>query len=73
MWNSHLTSGFQLNVPKLKHCSANPKWEKLMLLRRQGYMDWFGRIPLHDRVKDVIDIPNYYEFKTISCVTIVIR
>ena len=63
-----LKAGFQLGVPKLKHFSANPKWER-QVSKMADNVIWIGldKIPLHDEV-DVIDIPNYYEFKNnLSC------
>ena len=58
-----LKAGFQLGIPKLKHFSANPKWEG-EVTKMADKVIWIGldRIPLHDEV-DVIDIPNYYEFQ----------
>ena len=59
-----LKAGFQLNVPKLKHYSANPQWET-RVTEMADKVIWIGLedVPLHDRVKDVINIPNFYEFK----------
>ena len=58
-----LKAGFQLNIPKLKHFSADVKWER-QITKMADKVIWIGldRVPLHDNV-DVIDIPNYYEFK----------
>ena len=58
-----LKAGFQLGIPKLKHFSADPKWEK-QVTKMAKKVIWIGldKIPLHDEV-DVIDIPNYYEFQ----------
>ena len=59
-----LKAGFQLNVPKLKHYSANPQWET-RVTEMADKVIWIGLedVPLHDRVEDVINIPNFYEFK----------
>ena len=59
-----LKAGFQLNVPKLKHYSANPQWET-RVTEMADKVIWIGLedVPLHDRVNDVINIPNFYEFK----------
>ncbi len=59
-----LKAGFQLNVPKLKHYSANPQWESRVTEMAEKVI-WIGLedVPLHDRIKDVINIPNFYEFK----------
>ena len=59
-----LKAGFQLNVPKLKHYSANPQWETRVTDMADKVI-WIGLedVPLHDRVEDVINIPNFYEFK----------
>ncbi len=58
-----LKAGFQLGVPKLKHFSADPKWES-QITKMADDIIWIGldKIPLHQSV-DLIDIPNYYEFK----------
>jgi len=59
-----LKAGFQLDVPKLKHYSANPQWES-RVTEMADKVIWIGLedVPLHDRIKDVINIPNFYEFK----------
>ncbi len=58
-----LKAGFKLGLPKLKHFSADPKWET-KVSQLADKVVWIGldKIPLHDKV-DVIDIPNYYEFQ----------
>ena len=59
-----LKAGFQLNVPKLKHYSANPQWEtRVTEMADKVISIGLKDVPLHDRVKDVINIPNFYEFK----------
>ena len=58
-----LKAGFQLGLPKLLHFSANSHWEKQVSKWAKKAV-WIGldKIPLHDEI-DIIDIPNYYEFK----------
>jgi hypothetical protein len=58
-----LNAGFHLGLPKLMHFSANKDWE-IRIAKLAKKVIWIGldKIPLHDQV-DIIDIPNYYEFK----------
>jgi len=58
-----MMSSFQLNLPKLKHYSAETKWEH-QVTEWADKVVWIGldKTPIHDKA-DVIDIPNYYEFQ----------
>lgn len=58
-----LKAGFDLGLPKLMHFSANRAWER-RISQIANKVIWIGldKIPLHNHA-DLIDIPNYYEFK----------
>jgi hypothetical protein len=58
-----LKSGFDLGLKNFLHHSSVPEWEKKVAQWAKNVV-WIGinKTPLHDNF-DIIDIPNYYEFK----------
>ena len=61
VWLS-LQAGFQLGLPKLMHFAASKDWEgKVTSWSKKNIWIGLDKTPLHDN-REVIDIPNYYEF-----------
>ena len=59
-----MKAGFQMGIKNPLHFASSLEWES-EVAELSEHNIWIGldKTPLHDKVDNIIDIPNFYEFK----------